>query len=227
MASKEKTRKRRNLTETEIQIKVDQILEFLEREYPDASCSLNFKNPFELLISTILAAQCTDKRVNEVTKDLFQKYPDPAAFADAIPEELEEAIRSTGFFRNKAKNIIRCSQDLVTKHGGEVPQTLEELTQLAGVGRKTANVVLGDGFGVPGIVVDTHAGRLSRRMGLTTEKNPEKVEYDLMKLIPQDQWTKFCHRLIAHGRGVCTSRNPKCEICQLNQICDYPVLGSD
>jgi endonuclease-3 len=214
-------RRKRKLTKAEIQKRVGGILAFLDQEYPDAVCSLRFENPFQLLIATILSAQCTDKRVNEVTKNLFQQYPDAFAFAEANPSELEEAIRSTGFFRNKAKNIINCAQELVASYGGEVPKTMEQLNPLAGVGRKTANVVLGDAFGVPGIVVDTHARRLSQRLGLTKEENPEKIELDLMKIIPKEKWTKFCHQLISHGRATCTARTPKCEVCALRENCDF------
>lgn len=220
MAAKKKIRKIRKLSKAEIQENVPKILDFLDQEYLDATCSLNYKSPFQLLISTILAAQCTDKRVNEVTKDLFQKYPDVDAFAAADQSELEQDIRSTGFYRNKAKNIISCCQDLISKHGGEVPRTMQELTALAGVGRKTANVVLGDAYGVPGVVVDTHAKRLSRRFGLTREETPKKIEFDLMEVLPKDKWTKFCHQLIAHGRAVCTARNPKCELCGMQDLCE-------
>lgn len=214
-------RRKGKLTKKELQARVDAVLAFLDREYPDATCSLRFENPFQLLIATILSAQCTDKRVNEVTKDLFKKYPDAFAFAGADRTELEEAIRSTGFFRNKAKNIISCSQELVARYGGEVPRTMEELNPLAGVGRKTANVVLGDAFGVPGIVIDTHAKRLSQRLGFTAEENPEKIEYELMKIIPRESWTKFCHQLISHGRETCTARSPKCELCGLREHCEF------
>lgn len=218
---KKKPKRRKKLTKAEMQARVAAIIEFLEREYPDATCSLAHENPLQLLMATILSAQCTDKRVNEVTKDLFKKYPDAAAFANADLAELEEIIRPTGFFRNKAKNIISCAQELVAKHGGEVPRTMEELTPLAGVGRKTANVVLGDAYDVPGIVVDTHARRLSQRLGLTKEEDPVKIEFDLMKIIPQEKWTKFCHQLIDHGRAVCTARGPKCEVCEMQGHCDY------
>lgn len=207
--------------------KVKMILDFLDREYPDANCSLNYNNPFELLIATILSAQCTDKRVNEVTKELFKKYKRPEDFLKLSITKLEAAIRSTGFFRNKAKNIMQCCQKLIVEYNGQVPQTLKELLSLPGVGRKTANVVLGDAFGVPGIVVDTHAGRLARRMGLTKEEKPEKVEYDLMKIIPKEKWTKFCHQLISHGRMICNARKPKCELCGLLHICDYPISQED
>ncbi|MCG8639343.1 MAG: endonuclease III [Desulfobacterales bacterium] len=213
------TNKSNSFTQEE---KVKIILGFLDREYPDARCSLNYRNPFELLIATILSAQCTDKRVNEVTKELFRKYRKPEDFLKISIKELETEIRSTGFFRNKAKNIMGCCQRLIVEHNGQVPQTLMELVALPGVGRKTANVVLGDAFGIPGIVVDTHAGRLSRRLGLTKESKPEKVESDLMGIIPKKSWTKFCHQLISHGRALCTARKPKCDLCDLIQICEYP-----
>lgn len=215
------------LSKAKILQRVDKILDSLDRNYPDAVCSLNYRDAFQLLISTILAAQCTDKRVNEVTKDLFKKYPNPSAFATADPRELEEDIKPTGFFRNKARNIIQCCQELVAKHGGEVPHTMEELTALAGVGRKTANVVLGDAYGIPGVVVDTHAKRLSQRLGLTREEDPVKIEFDLMKVIPEGKWTKFCHQLIDHGRAICTARNPKCELCELNTDCEYPSMKGE
>jgi endonuclease-3 len=187
--------------------------------YPDAHCALHFRNPLELLVATILSAQCTDVRVNLVTPALFARYPDAEAYASADPAELEKMIQSTGFFRNKAKNIQACCRDLVKNHAGQVPQTMEELVPLAGVGRKTANVILGNAFGIPGIPVDTHVGRLSRRMGLTGHDDPVKVEADLMQLIPQDDWTMFGHRMIFHGRQVCHSRKPNCEECTLKKLC--------
>jgi endonuclease-3 len=177
----------------------------------------------QLLVATILSAQCTDARVNLVTPALFAKYPDAKAFAEAAPKELEAAIQSTGFFRNKARSILACTRSLVERHNGEVPGTLEELVQLAGVGRKTANVILGNAFDVPGITVDTHVGRLSRRLGLTTETDPEKVERDLMRLVPKKEWTMFSHRLIFHGRQVCHSRKPNCDGCPLAKAC--PRVG--
>jgi endonuclease-3 len=195
----------------------------LARLYPDATCALHHRDPLQLLISTILSAQCTDARVNQVTPALFARYPDVAAFASADIQELETLIQSTGFFRNKARNIQACCRQLAEKHRGQVPATLEELVPLAGVGRKTANVVLGDAFGVPGITVDTHVGRLSRRLGLTTETDPVKVERDLMRLIPQHQWTQFSHRLIFHGRQVCHARKPRCAECTLASLC--PRIG--
>jgi endonuclease-3 len=195
----------------------------LARSYPDAHCALRHANPLQLLIATILSAQCTDARVNLVTPALFQKYPDAKAFAEAAPHELERAIQSTGFFRSKAKNILSCCRRLVEEHGGEVPATMEELVRLAGVGRKTANVILGNAFGVPGIPVDTHVGRLSRRMALTTHTDPEKVEHDLMRLIPTREWTDFGHRMIFHGRQVCHARKPDCAGCVVCDLC--PRVG--
>jgi endonuclease-3 len=195
----------------------------LAKLYPNARCALDHQNPLQLLIATILSAQCTDVRVNLVTPALFERYPDAAAFANAAPEELEKMIQSTGFFRNKAKSIIACCKQIVETYGGQVPATMEELNPLPGVGRKTANVILGNAFGVPGITVDTHVGRLSRRMGLTEEENPEKVERDLMDLLPDKEWTMFSHRMIFHGRQVCFARKPNCEGCTLNKIC--PRIG--
>ena len=191
--------------------------------YPDASCALHFDGPLQLLIATILSAQCTDVRVNLVTPALFARYPDAAAFANADRSELERLIQSTGFFRNKARNIQLCCQELVVKHGGQAPSTMEELTPLPGVGRKTANVVLGNAFDVPGIPVDTHVGRLSRRMGLTVHDDPVKVERDLMEMIPKKEWTMFGHRMIYHGRRVCHARRPSCEECTLARFC--PKIG--
>jgi endonuclease-3 len=192
----------------------------LKRMYPKAKCSLDYRNPFELLIATMLSAQSTDVRVNIVTKSLFRKYPGPEAFARARQAEMERDVRQTGFFRNKAKAVIAASQAILEKHGGEVPQTMEELTALPGVGRKTANVVLGNAFGKNvGVVVDTHVGRVSGRLGLTAHAQPEKIEQDLMKLIPQKEWTIFSHRLIFHGRQICAARKPRCSECALNDLC--------
>lgn len=191
--------------------------------YPDAECALAFTNPLELLIATILSAQCTDKRVNMVTPALFKRYRTAKDYAKAKPAELENLIRTTGFFRSKAKNIQACCTLLVAKHDGEVPRTLEELVKLPGVGRKTANVVLGNVYGIPGITVDTHVGRLSRRLGLTKHTDPVKVEHALMKLVPQEQWTSFSHELILHGRNVCDARKPNCVRCTLNPLC--PKIG--
>jgi endonuclease III len=191
--------------------------------YPEAPCALVFDGPLQLLIATILSAQCTDIRVNLVTPALFTRYPDAAAFANADRAELERLIQSTGFFRNKARNIQLCCQALIAKHSGQVPSTMEELTPLPGVGRKTANVVLGNAFAVPGIPVDTHVGRLSRRMGLTVHDDPVKVERDLMEMIPKKEWTMFGHRMIHHGRRVCHARRPSCAECTLAKFC--PKVG--
>ena len=196
----------------------------LAKGYPQAHCSLDFASPFQLLIATILSAQCTDKRVNATTGDLFGRWPTAAALAAASQAEVEAVIRSTGFFRAKAKNIRGCCEALMERHGGEVPRTLEELVRLPGVGRKTANVVLGSGFGVPsGVVVDTHVGRISRRLGLTRHADAVKAERDLIAAIPKSHWIAFSHRLIEHGRTVCTARRPRCENCPLADLC--PCVG--
>lgn len=196
------------------------VISLLKREYPDAECELNHSSPFELLIATILSAQCTDERVNIVTADLFRKFRGPADYLAVPPEELEQDIRSTGFFRNKTKNIRGACQKILEDFDGEVPETMEELLTLNGVARKTANVVLGNAFGVAaGVVVDTHVKRLSFRLGLTEEKNPEKIEKDLMELVPEKHWVMFPHWLIWHGRRVCKARKPDCENCVLAKIC--------
>jgi endonuclease-3 len=195
------------------------IVRRLARLYPDATCALHHDNPLQLLVATILSAQCTDARVNLVTPALFARYPDAHAFATADPPELERLIQSTGFFRNKARNIMACCRLLVERHGGAVPDRMEELIQLPGVGRKTANVLLGTAFGTPGITVDTHVGRLSRRLGLTRAPDPVKVEDDLMGLLPPREWTLFSHRLILHGRQVCSARKPDCAACGLAALC--------
>lgn len=200
------------------------ILAGLQRVYPDAHCELHFSNPLELLIATILSAQCTDKRVNLVTAELFRQYRRAADFANAELAELEQDIKSTGFFRNKAKNIKACCAALVAKHGGEVPRTMAELTQLGGVGRKTANVVLGNAFGINvGVVVDTHISRLSQRLGLTKQTDAEKIEQDLMPLVPRERWTLFSHWLIWHGRRRCAARKPDCRGCEIAKLC--PQIG--
>jgi endonuclease-3 len=199
------------------------VLGILDRLYPAARTALEFNNPLQLLIATILSAQCTDDRVNMVTPGLFTRYPDAKALAEAPREDLEAMIRSTGFFRNKARAIKECCSDIVTKHGGEVPGTLEELTALHGVGRKTANVVLGNAFGVPGLVVDTHVTRLARRLGLTDQTDPVKIEFALMPIVPREKWTLFSHWLILHGRQVCIARKPRCSICPLAPHC--PRIG--
>jgi endonuclease-3 len=200
--------------------RVAEILVQLKRMYPKAKCSLDFTNPFELLIATMLSAQSTDVRVNIVTKSLFRKYSDPQSFARASQVEMERDVKQTGFFRNKAKAVIAASQAIVEKHGGEVPRTMDALTALPGVGRKTANVVLSNAFNEPvGIVVDTHVTRVSGRLGLTKNFDAVKIEEDLMKLVPKKEWTNYSHRIIYHGREICIARKPKCAICDLNALC--------
>ena len=200
------------------------IIAGLQKTYPGAHCELNFSNPLELLISVILSAQCTDKRVNIVTADLFRKYRTAADYANADRAELEQAIKSTGFFRNKAKNIQACCRKLVELHGAQLPRTMEELTHLDGVGRKTANVVLGNAFNMNvGVVVDTHVTRLANRLDLTRHTNAEKIEQDLMQLVPQDNWTLFSHLLIWHGRRRCYARKPDCAACEIAKVC--PRVG--
>lgn len=196
------------------------VLKLLEKHYPDAECALHHKNEFELLVATILSAQCTDERVNKVTPELFSRYPNPAAMAKAPLEDLENLIRSTNFYKNKAKNLKACAQSLVDSHQGLVPQSMEELTELAGVGRKTANVVLGNAFDIPvGIVVDTHVARLSYRLGWTRHEDPQKIESDLQKIIPKEMWIQISHLLIFHGRQICKARRPLCESCFLFDHC--------
>ena len=205
-------------------IRTREILDVLFATYPNAHCELNYRNPLELLIATILSAQCTDKRVNIVTADLFKTYRSAADFASAVLADLEAAVKTTGFYRNKAKNIQACCRQILELHNGEVPRTMEHLTALAGAGRKTANVVLGNAFNINvGVVVDTHVARLSQRLGLTRETTPEKIEQELMKLVPQAQWTIFSHWLIWHGRRRCYARKPDCEHCELLKLC--PRIG--
>ena len=200
----------------------EQINRILKTTYPDVKTQLFYRNPFELLVATILSAQCTDNQVNAVTAVLFKKLATPADFAAASLEEIEAIIRPTGYFRNKAKNIQKCSQVLIKNFNGKVPDRLDELVTLPGVGRKTANVVLGAAFGIPGIVVDTHVGRISQRLGLTQNSDPVKIEFDLMKLIPQRDWSDFSLRLIIFGRETCKSRKPRCPGCPLRDQCPYP-----
>ncbi len=197
------------------------ILARLDEAYPEAICELKHANPLQLVISTILSAQCTDVRVNQVTESLYRKYPNAKAFAYANPAELEQEIRPTGFFRNKTKSVISTSKAIVEKFGGEVPRTMEEMLTLPGVARKTANVVLGTAYGIPsGVVVDTHVLRLSRRLELTKHEDPKNVEQDLTNILPKDKWIQFSHQLIWHGRRVCVARNPKCIQCNLESICN-------
>jgi len=196
------------------------IIELLEKEHPDAKIALHYTNPLELLIATILSAQCTDERVNIVTKTLFEKYRTAEDYANANAKELEEDIRSTGFYRNKTRNIKKCCQMLVERFDSQVPRTMKEMLELPGVARKTANIVLSNAFGViEGIAVDTHVRRLAKRLGLTENEDPNKIEEDLMKIVPKDYWMKITDLLIFHGRRICVAKKPKCEMCILNKIC--------
>ena len=197
----------------------------LSKEYPDACCELDFATPYQLLVATVLSAQCTDKRVNAVTPALFNKYPSAKEMASARLADIERIVKSTGFFRAKARNIKALSQELMAKYDGEVPPDLDELVTLPGVGRKTANVVLGNAFDIPGLTVDTHFGRLSRRFGWTNEEDPVKVERDVSKLIPRKEWTHLSHRLIWHGRRICHSRKPACGACPLAKLCPSFGIG--
>ena len=208
---------RENLTEKTK--RVLKIIEIFKKVYKDADCTLDYMSPLQLLIATQLAAQCTDARVNMVTPALFKHYPTVYDFAAADPDELSALIHSTGFYRNKTKNIIACCKKLISDFGGEVPKTMDELLSLPGVGRKTANLVLGDCFGIPGIVVDTHAGRLARRMGFTKNTDPYKVELDLVKIVPPEEQANFCHCLVFHGREFCDARKPRCADCPVSEIC--------
>jgi endonuclease III len=201
--------------------KIKIILPALDKLYLQAHTALSYKNPLEILVATILSAQCTDKKVNEVTRALFKKYRSAWDYAEAEPAELETDIRPTGFFHNKAKSVKNCCSELIRRHQGQVPRTLEELTALPGIGRKTANVVLGSAFGIPGVVVYTHVGRIVQRLGLTREKDPVKIEWALMPLIPENRWILFSHQLIAHGRSLCPARSPQCPECPLRPACDY------
>jgi len=210
---------------TERKARARKIIARLKREYPDATCALHHQNALELVVATILSAQCTDARVNMVTPHLFAKYRAAADYAVADPRVLEKEIQSTGFFRNKTKSIIGMAQALVERHGGEVPQTMEELTALPGVGRKTANVILGTWFKKnEGVVVDTHVHRLTRLLGLTRQDDPVKIEQDLMEIVPRDDWTWFSHTLILHGRAVCIARRPKCAECVINRLCPSSLV---
>jgi len=203
--------------------RVLEIIKIFNELYPEADCSLDYKDPLQLLISTQLAAQCTDARVNIVTQTLYKKYKNVYAFANADLHELEQDIKPTGFYHNKAANIKKCCQMIVEKFNGKVPDNLDDMLTLPGVGRKTANLVLGDVFGIPGIVIDTHAKRLTNKIGLTKNSDPQKIEFDLMKIVPESEWNRFCHQLVYHGRAVCNARKPKCDECRIREYCDFGV----
>ena len=203
--------------------RVGKLITLLKKKYPDARCALNFTNPLELLIATILSAQCTDIRVNIVTRDLFKKYRSAEDYAKVKLEIFENDIRSTGFYKNKTKSIISCCKKIVEEHGGKVPSTMEELVELGGIGRKSANVILGNAFGIPGITVDTHVKRVSNRLALTGHQDPVKIEYDLMELVPKREWTHFSHLIIFHGRYTCSARKPLCADCVVESHC--PKVG--
>jgi endonuclease-3 len=209
------------LNDLQLKKKARTILDLLEGEFRNARIALNFSNPLELLIATILSAQCTDKRVNRVTSSLFKRFRSARDYANAEIDELEEIIKSTGFYKNKAKAIIGCCSMMVSDFGGKVPDAVEELTKLSGVGRKTANVVLGSAFGKDAIAVDTHVKRVANRLGITGESNPDKIETDLRKIIPKNRWTKTTILFILHGRNICIARKPKCDICLIKQYCDF------
>ena len=202
---------------------VGKVLDILEKEYPDARVTLNFKDSLQLLMATILAAQCTDERVNQVTKDLFHKYRDAADFAKADLKSIEQEIRPTGFYHNKSKNMIRCCQMIIQKFKGQVPRTLEELTSLPGVGRKTANIILGNAYNQQAVAVDTHVKRVTHRLGWAQAEDPDKIEFELMNVIPQNRWTLACHQLVFHGRKICIARKPKCNDCPVAALC--PKVG--
>lgn len=201
--------------------KVLKIKEIFDRVYADAKCSLDYTEPYQLLIAVVLSAQCTDKRVNIVTQTLFDKYKTLKDFADADIDELAEAVKPCGFYKTKSRNIKALAQKIIEEHGGKIPDTMEELTALPGVGRKTANLILGDVYGKPALVIDTHAIRLTGRIGLTKETDPKKIEFDLKKFVPDDYSIHFCHQLVWHGRAICTARSPKCEICPIAMLCKY------
>ena len=207
--------------QADLKKRVKEIIKILSKEIPDSRIALRFSNPFELLIATILSAQCTDVKVNQVTMDLFKKYHSAKDYAESNLVTLEGDIRPTGFYRNKAKSIQKCCQELVKRFGGGIPRTLGELVTLPGVGRKTANVILGNAFGIPGIVVDTHVHRVSQRIGLTKKDDPVKIEFDLMEIVLKEEWTHFSNLLVWHGRRTCMARKPLCEKCPIRKLCDY------
>ncbi|MCH2114273.1 MAG: endonuclease III [Pirellulales bacterium] len=226
MAVPRPTSRKNKIAETATKSLAAKVVRRLKADYPEAPCALVHQTPFQLLIATILSAQCTDHRVNLVTKDLFRKYKTPGDFAGASLKEIEKSVQSIGLFRNKAKSIKACSTDLVEQFEGEVPQEMDALVSLVGVGRKTANVVLGTAFGLAtGVVVDTHVGRLSRRLGLTGERDAVRVERDLMRLLPKKEWIVFSHRMIHHGRAICSARRPRCDDCSMRRFC--PRIGLD
>lgn len=202
-------------------LRVQSIIEILDREYPDARCTLDFKTPHQLLVAAILAAQCTDERVNLTTPKLFARYPDVEAFAAADPAELEEIIKPTGFFRNKTKAVIQSAREIVDRFGGVVPDSMDDLVSLSGVGRKTANLIVGVAYGKPSVIVDTHVKRVSARLGLTNQKDPDKIETDLRAVLPEEDATRFNHLLVAHGRTVCKAPTPRCEVCKLVELCPH------
>ncbi len=209
-------------TQTAVRARAKKVFDRLTKAYPEAKCSLDHGEPLELLIATILSAQCTDERVNKTTPALFKRFKTAKDFATAPQKELEKYIKSCGFYKNKATNIIGACKKIVEEHRGEVPRTLEELVELPGVGRKTANVVLGTIFGVPGVVVDTHCGRIARRLGFTKQEDPTKVEHDLMKVWPEEIWSLNSHLFVYHGRAVCFARGPKCSVCPVRELCPFP-----
>ncbi len=226
VSRKQASRSKATLKKPSTKSQASKVLRRLKADYPEVECALVHASPFELLIATILSAQCTDVRVNIVTKDLFATYPTAAHIAAAPLRRIEKIVHSTGFFRNKAKNIQACCRALADQYDGEAPESLEQLIKLAGVGRKTANVVMGTAYGIAtGVVVDTHVGRLSRRMGLTSHKDAVKAEADLMQILPKTQWVDFSHRMIYHGRQICDSRKPKCDDCSMQKFC--PRIGVD
>lgn len=207
--------------------RVKSILRILKKAYPDPKCHLVYENPFQLLIGCILSAQCTDKRVNQITAYLFKKYQNPGQFSQAKQHELEKEIHSAGFFRNKTRAIINCSKELIDRYDGDVPASMEGLTSLSGVGRKTANAVLGNAYGIPGIIVDTHIIRLSKRLGLTKSNDPTRIEFDLMEMVPRKYWTYFSNALGDHGREICSSRKPGCGMCVINHLCPSSHIFGD
>jgi endonuclease-3 len=207
--------------------KIGPILKLLDEHYREAHVTLDFTNPLELLVATVLSAQCTDVRVNQVTPAIFKEYPTAASYANADLTDLEQAIYTTGFYRQKAKSIKAICRALVDRFGGQVPASLDDLVKLPGIGRKTANVILGNAFGIPGLVVDTHLGRVAQRLGLTRQQDPVKIEFDLMPLVPQARWVKFSHQMIWHGRQICTAKKPDCPHCPLLPYCDYGSKAMD